>query len=371
VRVAFAAQNAELLSLARSREPKARERLLEAIVSLCSSAAEVAGQPGVQPILGSILQSLVKDAEHDIRLRLARQLACADWAPPELIRLLAADEIEIAAPVIADSPLLEDRDLLQLLVEATIDHQIAVARRPRISGTIVEAILKADEASVLCALADNQTADLSPAALASLVEKSRRQALLRAPLGRHPRLSSDLALRLYLWVGQSVRGALAERFDLGPDQLDRALAEAVQSAHAGAEPLSDSPDESLDQRRFQEQQLVEKLHLAGQLRPGFLMRMLREGRLGVFENALAALGQFDRIQVHKALNSEKPELLALACAAVGIDRSVFPDILQAVRQLNDGRPGGGDQGLRRAAGAFGPFDPDIAAMAFRQAITTV
>ncbi len=369
--MALAAQNADLMTLARSREPQARERLLEAIVSLCSSAAEVAGQPGVQQILGSVLLSLVHDAEHDIRLRLARQLACTDWPPPDLIRLLAFDEIEIAAPIIAESPLLQDSDLLQLLIESTIDHQIAVARRPRIDAAVVEAILEADEAAVLCALAGNDTADVSPISLAALVERSRRQSILRAPLCRHPRLSSDLALRLYLWVGQSVRIALAERFVLGRDQIDRAIAEAVREAHSAGDLAPEVGGEGLDQRLFQEQQLVEKLHSAGQLRPGFLLRMLREGRLGVFVNALAALGQFEVTQIFQALDSQKPELLALACAAVGIDRSVFPDILEAVRALNKGRPGGGAEGLRRAAGAFGPFDPDIAAMAFRQAITTV
>jgi hypothetical protein len=61
----------------------------------------------------------------------------------------------------------------------------------------------------------------------------------------------------------------------------------------------------------------------------------------------------------------------LACSAVGIDRSVFPTILEHVRQLNGGRPGGGDEGARRAGSAFGPFTPDIAGMAFRQAVGAV
>jgi hypothetical protein len=55
--------------------------------------------------------------------------------------------------------------------------------------------------------------------------------------------------------------------------------------------------------------------------------------------------------------------------AVGIDRSVFPTILTLVRALNGGRPGGGAEGARRAVGAFGPFTPDIASAAFRQAVS--
>jgi hypothetical protein len=54
---------------------------------------------------------------------------------------------------------------------------------------------------------------------------------------------------------------------------------------------------------------------------------------------------------------------------VGIDRSVFPTILAHVRELNGGRPGGGAEAARKASGAFGPFAPDIAAMAFRRAVS--
>jgi hypothetical protein len=56
---------------------------------------------------------------------------------------------------------------------------------------------------------------------------------------------------------------------------------------------------------------------------------------------------------------------------VGIDRSVFPAILQMVRDLNGGRPGGGPEGARRAGGAFGPVSAQMAAAAFRQATKAI
>ena len=117
-----------------------------------------------------------------------------------------------------------------------------------------------------------------------------------------------------------------------------------------------------------ERRLVAKLEAAGQLRPGHLLRALKEGRLTLFLTALATLGRFDRNHVLRAVNSDRPELLALACAAVGIDRSVFPTILEMVRDLNGGLPGGGQEGARRAGGAFGPFEAHIAGAAFRRAV---
>lgn len=368
-----AAKTAELLLLARSREPEDRERLLSGIIDLCE-AGEAEGRsaaPEIETLLDSIFMSLVVEAERDIRQRLAERLADAAWAPAALINILALDEIEIARPVIARSPVLRDHDLIRLLVKAALEHQIEVARRPCLQAPVVEAILAQGEPAVMTALAGNLSAQIGPDAMERLVGQSRELVALRSPLARHPRLPQILAEQLYLWVGRTLREALAARFDLDPAQMQAALDEAALAAHHGTAhnaPEAVSVEDAAD-REEMEAALVEKLDAAGQLRPGYLLRVLREGRLPLFVFAMARLGRFDVRQVRRAIDSSRPELLALACSAIGIDRSVFPTILEHVRQLNGGLPGGGAEAARKASGAFGPFRPDIAAMAFRQAVS--
>ena len=361
------------MTLARSREPGDRERLLSGIIDLCE-AGRARGEPthpDVQALLNSIFMTLVVEAERDIRHRLSERLADADWAPSALINIMALDDIEIARPIIARSPVLKDNDLVRLLVQATLEHQIEIARRPRLSPPVIDAIIERNEPAVLTALASNQTADISDGAMQRLIDRSRDVVALRSPLARHPRMSSDLAEQLYLLVGHALREALATRFHLDTVRLQAALEETLRAVHRGDPQVEGAPDEEDGDREEMERSLIEKLDSAGQLRPGYLLRVLREGRLQLFVMALARLGQFEPPQVRRAIDSGKPELLALACSAVGIDRSVFPTILDHVRQLNGGRPGGGDEGLRRAGSAFGPFTPDIAGMAFRQAVGAV
>lgn len=362
----------DMLGLAKSRSSADRERLLAAIIDLCN-ADEAASTEPVQALLNSIFMSLVVEAERDIRRRLAEKLSTADWAPAALINVLALDEIEIARPIIAASPVLQDRDLVRLLVEATVEHQIEVARRPGIGPEVVEAIVQQGEPVVMTALACNSRAELSQDAARALVAASRRAAALRAPLSRRPELTHELAEQLYLWVGQSLRQALVTRFRLDPSVLDAKLAEAVREAHVNQEAPGEGRPVLVrdEEREGMEARLVAKLEASGQLRPSYLLRALREHRLTLFIAALAALGRFEPEQVRRALDSDRPELMALACAAVGIDRSVFPTLLELVRELNAGRPGGGAEGQRRAAGAFGPFSADVAAAAFRQAVASV
>ena len=363
-----------LLELAKSRAPADRERLLLGIVELCDAGdgAPAMASPQIQALLNSIFLGLVAGAERDIRKRLAEKLATVDWAPSALINVLALDEIEIAKPVIASSPLLKDPDLIRLLVEATIEHQIEVARRPNLGAAVVAAILEAAEPAVMTALAGNHSAELTPADMERLVAAAREIAALRTPLSRHPRLSDELALQLYIWVGQAMRQALAERFRLDPKLIATALAQSVQEAHiATVTPHSKVVLARDGEREAMEQRLIEKLHAAGQLRPGYLVRSLQEGRLSLFTVALATLGRFETDHVQRVIDSDRPELLGLACAAVGIDRSVLPSILEMIRRLNGGRPGGGLDGARRAIGAFGPVAPQVAATAFRQAALSV
>jgi uncharacterized protein (DUF2336 family) len=362
-----------LLMLAKSRAPADRERLLLGVVELCEAGGAEAAmdQPEVRALLASVFLSLVVEAEREIRRRLAEKLAQAAWAPPALINVLALDEIEIARPIIAASPVLKDHDLIRLLAESTIEHQIEVARRPQLEAPVVAAILKQAEPAVLAALAGNPTAELSASDMARLVELARQVAAVRSPLARHPKLSEELALKLYTWVGQALREALAERFRLDPKLLEAPLADAVAEAHAGIDGKGLVIIAREDEREGMEQRLVEKLHAAGQLRPGYLVRALRESRLSLFCMTLATLGRFDAEQVRRTIDSDQPELLGLACAAVGIDRSVFPTILQMVRQLNGGRPSGGAEGARRAGGAFAPVTPQVAGAAFRQAAQSI
>jgi uncharacterized protein (DUF2336 family) len=367
--VSLAMSSESLFDLAKSRQPADRERLLLAIADLCDSphAGTAMKTHAIQALLSSIFMSLVVEAERDIRHRLSQKLAAADWAPGALINVLALDDIEIARPIIAQSPVLKDLDLIRLLVEATIEHQIEVARRPHLPQAVIGAILEQAEPAVLTALAGNQTAELSAADMEELVEASRQIAAMRTPLSQHPKLTGQLAKRLYLWVGLALRQGLAERFRLDVAILDQALAAAVVEAQHGS-PTETAPRTSREgEREMMEQRLIDKLHAAGQLRPGYLVRALREGRLGLFATALAMLGRFETAHVQATLDSDRPELLALACAAVGIDRSVFPDILEMARKLNHGRPGGGAEGARKASVAFAPVSAEVAGAAFRQA----
>ena len=351
-----------LLALAHSRDPGERERLLIALADLCDGPGGCA-EPAVRALVHDIFMTLVLQAERDIRLRLAERLAPADWAPPELVKLLALDEFDIARPVIAKSPLLDEPELIRLLVETTIEHQIEVARRPNIGEAVVGAIIDQGQPAVLASLAGNDTADASPLQMARLVAASRRIAALRAPLVRHPRMTPLLANTLYSWVGEALKEALTEKFAIDTAALETSLAETVREVMQGDNGETRLVFEAHGETDAMEHRLIAKLQAADQLRPGYLLRALREGRLSLFVKSLAALGPYTAESVDKAINAHRPDLLALATAGVGFDRSVFPSLLELVRGLNGGMPSNGVDSA--SAAALFALNAASAAEAFR------
>jgi uncharacterized protein (DUF2336 family) len=362
----------DVMRLAKSRDTGDRERLLLELVDLCNDNTEDLNNPRVQALLSQVFFDLVFQAEHDIRLRLADKICMSDWAPAAMINILSFDDIEIARPIIAKSPILQDPDLIRILVEATLEHQVEVARRPDISALIVDAIVKGSVPEVMTALVNNPSADVTVDHLYALIQKAEKVESLRTPLAGHDGLNDELAGYLYAWVGETLRKSLGEKFKLDVQALDRALNQSVREARAGIPggqtqtiPLGETEEE----RR--ERKLIAKLDMAGELRPGHLVKALREKRLSMFVSILATLGRFDPMDIRKTIQAGSPELLAMACAAIGLDKTAFPAILGLLRDINKGRPGGDDEAVRKATATLAQLGPGVAVSAFRKGVATL
>jgi uncharacterized protein (DUF2336 family) len=349
---------ADLVHLAQNPSADARQRLLLGVLSLCEAQPEAKASSDA---LAEIFLTVAGQIERDVRLILAKRLAEAEWAPRALVNILVLDEIEIARPLLASSPVLQDDDMMKVLLEATLEHQIEVARRPNLSGRLADAIIDKGQPATLMALASNATAEVGDDGLRRLVEHSRRIAALRLPLTRHPGLTENLAEQMFQWVGTALRQAIAARFSIDEVRLAAMVEQATLQA---MRPDDDSTPAFEPGRDEMDRRLIAKLQAAGQLKPGYLIRAVREKRLGLFVHGLAALSGLAVVQIRKAMDADSSEALCHACTVVEIDRAVFPLILADVRILNGGLPGQAAKPVFQAD----PMSPGAAARAFRALI---
>ncbi len=340
-----AQQARALTELAKLRSPDNREQMLGALISLIESPTVGAALKNDQilTLVDDILMPLVMQADLVTRARLSARLAAKDWVPVALVVGLSQDELAIAQPIIAASSLLTDDDLLEILCATTLDHHIAVAMRSALSPAVISAIIAQNAPLVLTALLTNAALDLSRPDLFNLVQASRQFASLRAPLAWHPRLTAPMAEMMLAWVGTSLQSSLINRFHLPCKAL----------------PIISDQSEM-------DQKLADKLMASGNLYPGAMLRALREDQPSLFMAALARLSDLDLGAVRRMVEAPTPDLLALACLAIGLDRCAFSPLLAHVRRLWGDRPGG--DGCHAASRAFDNLSSTQAKAALKWAL---
>ena len=272
-------------------------------------------------LASDILKRLSKDVEMDIRIRLAERLADDPAAPNELIFLLADDRIEVARPVLARSPVLSDSDLVRIVQNGSDDHQVVIAGRAAIGESVTAALARSACEAAVIALLRNQTAKFSRETFEHLGERARKTPSLQEPLISRGDLPAQLVQRLYVWVSGALKTALAARYP----EAARALASAIDETGPAAQ-NGEAPVTGVNAKK-----LVEKLYASGQLRASFLIRVLNQGQMELFDYAFAALLHMDIETMRAALYGSNPMTVALACRAAGIDRSVFQTVFNLSR----------------------------------------
>jgi uncharacterized protein (DUF2336 family) len=276
-------------------------------------------------LMRDILRRLTRDVEMAIRVALAQRLSEDTTAPHDLILLLVDDSIEVARPLILNSPLLTETDVLTLIAEAGVAHAEAVAGRPNIGEPVTEALAHSEHESVLLALVRNVTARISETTYGVLVEKSRAITGLAEPLVRRPDLPPQLATQMCEWVSDALKSYIKTNYAIAPRTVDSAMVHANKVLKSEPPGPKDPPPDSA-------QKLIEKLAASGQLKAGFLMRVLSQGQADLFDLAFARLLEVELEKFRPFFYQDAIRPVALACRAAGIDRSAFATVFNLSRQ---------------------------------------
>ncbi|HET7084803.1 MAG TPA: DUF2336 domain-containing protein [Rhizomicrobium sp.] len=276
-------------------------------------------------LMREILRRLTLDVEMAIRVALAQRLAADTTAPHDLILLLVDDRIEVARPLILNSPLLSETDVLKLVTQGDVRHQEAVAARPHIGVPVTDALARSDNETVLMTLVRNATAKISDLTYKTLVEKSRALPDLQEPLVKRPDLPPQLATSMCEWVSDALKNFIKVHYQMAPQAVESAVASATQTVKSPAPGPKDPPADSA-------QKLIEKLAASGQLKTGFLMRVLSQGQVDLFDLAFSRLLGVDVSHFRSHFYDGGARMVALCCRAVGIDRAVFTTVFNLSRQ---------------------------------------
>ncbi|MFZ0352436.1 MAG: DUF2336 domain-containing protein [Pseudolabrys sp.] len=223
---------------------------------------------------------LLDDPSPLVRRAMAEAFASAEKAPQIVVHALAADQSDVALPVLAQSPLLLEDDLVDLVATGHPDVQIAIAGRPQLPRTLAAAIAEVGVAEACLALLENLDSDIAPFSMDRIIERFGHLAPIRENLLAREDLPIAMRQALLSKLSQTLAGFVAARQWLGPEHAEFATKEACEKATVAL---------AADTRYDEVGALVQHLRQSGQLTAGMILRALLSGNVVLFEEAMAEL----------------------------------------------------------------------------------
>jgi uncharacterized protein (DUF2336 family) len=322
----------DLIGLARDKSVEGRTRLVQIVGDLFFDTDTVL-RDAERNIMSDILRQLIHDVEMKVRQQLAERMASEINAPRDLISALANDQIEVAHPILTQSTILQDIELIEIVEHRTFGHQLAIAMRESVSEAVSEALIGTGNVDVIKTLLENENADISGKAMEYLVEQSEKIDDIQVPLINRGDLGPDLAKRMYWWVSAALRKHIVEHYRIDEAELDDKIQDTIHDI-LGGDGSGPGMIDSTPLRKSQE--LAEKLQKAQAITQQLLIQTLRQGEVILFEDLLSQRTGLRTNLIRRFVFEPGGEGLAIACRAVDISKADFASIFLLSRSARPG-----------------------------------
>ena len=341
-----------LFKLARDKSAAGRKALVNAVSDLFFNNKDVLTDRE-KALMTDILRQIIHDVEMSVRRELAERLADAHQAPHELILALANDEIEVAHPLLIQSDILHDFDLVEIIHHRTLEHQLAIAMRKTLTEDVTDALVETGNEDVVAKMIENPNARISKSTMEYLVDQSKRVDTYQNPLLKRPDLEPELAKKMYWWVSAALRQHIVKNFNIDAGELDETLESSVKN-------VIDRHDSAVSPDGSKPARLADRLAEDGKVTPRMLVQVLRQGEVPLFEAMFAKMSGLRPRLLRRMLFEPGGEALAILCKAVTLDKADFASIFMLSRKARNNERVTNPQELKRILDLFDRIQPDAA-----------
>jgi uncharacterized protein (DUF2336 family) len=281
---------------------------------------------------------LLDDPSPLVRRALSEVFACAQKAPLVVVNALAADQPEVALPLLARSPLLLDDDLVDLIATGHPETQTAIAGRAPLPRALAAALAEVGCAPACLALLENPDAHIPLFSIDRMVERFGHLAAIRETLLARDDLSMATRQALLSKLSQTLAGFVAGRHWMGPEHAEYTARDACEKATVAL--AAETPDEEVAH-------LVQHLRQSGQLTAGMLLRALLSGNVVLLEEALAELSGLPLDRVASYVHDRNISGFAALYRKAGLPDLAYPAFRAGLAAMREGALIGEQGGVAR------------------------
>lgn len=309
----------ELISLAMNASPDARSELMQRLADIFLLRAD---QNSVEELLlfDQVIQRLLDGSPLDERVRLAEKIAPFAGTPSGLAVRLAQDEIQVARPVLEQSPALGPQELAALAEGLGEDHLECMTRRDDLPADVSDTLVRRGQVRVWRRLAGNRRIRLSEGALAALARAAQEDSVLREEMTLRSDLTPRICRGLMPFVGAETQERLKE---LAAGRLTVEELEGIARRRKIRRKLGTLLDTSNTSR------LWRAITLGSALLDDVILLMLEDDRLTNAADLLALACNTHKAHVRSAVFSIEGDRLLHFARLAGLSVSSFAQLVRA------------------------------------------
>lgn len=252
------------------------------------SASEVA-------MAHDIVRLMARDVEMSVRESLAQNLRRAVRLPHDVALQLARDVEAVALPILQESTVLTDQDLISIVQAGSPQKHEAIASRENVSAEVSEAIITNAGEGAVAKLMQNNTATISENSFNKAIDRFQASEDVKDAIVKREVLPVTVAERLTYIVSSQLQDYLVSHHELSPTVAADLVLQSRERTIVNMSHGEDEEDiEKLVQQMFQNNRLTSSI----------VLRALCVGDLPFFEAAIAIRGNIPltnaRILIHDA-----------------------------------------------------------------------
>lgn len=270
----------------------------------------------------SIIGIMALDAAVLVRRALAVALKNSPKLPHQVAQKLALDVETVALPIILNSPMLTDADLVQIVRACPPSKQIAVASRETLSTTVTGAIANYAVTDAVERALANDNAMFDAQGLETTLDRFAGVSTITAKMVRRNELPLEITEKLISLVAGEAFDYLVNNHELPPQV---AIDLAMGARERVTIDIVEQAARQQDLGRF-----VQQLNLNGRLNPSLLMRGLCMGHMEFVEHAVAELAGLAHSRVWLLMHDSGPLGLKAAFDRAGLPPRLYPSFRAAI-----------------------------------------
>ena len=317
----------KLYGLAKDKKPLARAELTSAV----SQLLEMELSSRETELVADVLIALMRQAETELRQALAERLSIMDNVPLRVVLQISNDTIDIASPMLRNSPVLSDMDLIYIVKSKSAQYWQAIAARQNLSDHLINLLAETRDFDTAVVLAENLGITLSEPAISILSDLAQGRDNLAHPLLRRDEVTNDVAVKLYQMAGKEIRQYILENYDVDTNVLISTVDEIILDFVDAVDAKSFVPTPNMIKaaERYQEK---------GLLTVQTMLNTVKRGHIQAFVAQFAKFTGLAPDTVAEMLTQPSGQGLAVACKAFEIQKTDFISMfLLTNRFRNEGK----------------------------------